>query len=357
MIKSYEEILEQVLSMVPGDLDKREGSLIYTAVAPVCAHLAKAYIEMEANIDLVFADTACGEYLDRISNQMGVYRKQATNAKRKGMFADSQGNPTDVQIGSRFGCGDVVFKAVQKIKAGEFVLGCESAGSVGNGVFEDVLPIDYVENLATVHITDILTAGEDTDTDDKLRSKITERINLSAFCGNVADYKAKVKEIESVGAVRVIANYDGPGSVKIVLLSDNFNVASGALIERVQQKIYPEDINEVGIAPIGHQVVVTTCEEAPIDVKLELVLQQNVDQNLLQNSIEDAINEYFYKLKQGWDEKNEPLVVRLSQIENRVLDVDGVIDISSTSLNGNDCNLVLSDFEIPKLVSVEIAVQ
>ncbi len=346
-----------MLSLVPSELDKREGSLIYTAVAPICAHLAKAYIEMDANIDLVFADTACGEYLDRICNQLGVYRKGATFAKRKGVFKDSDGELMDIQIGARFGCGEVIFEATQKIKTGEFSLVCESAGSIGNGVFSDVLPIDYIENLGSVEITDILTAGEDQDSDDQLRKKVLERINSSAFCGNVADYKAKVKEIESVGAVRVVANYDGPGSVKIVILGSDFGVASGELVDKVQKKIYPDDINEIGIAPIGHRVVVTTCQEAPIDVKLSLVLQDTADQQLLQEHIENAINAYFYQLKQNWDSQNEPIVVRLSQIENRVLDVDGVIDVSMTYINENDRNFVLSDFEIPKLRNVQITVE
>ncbi len=356
MVKSYEEILGQVLSLVPSELDKREGSLIYTAVAPICAHLAKAYIEMDANIDLVFADTACGEYLDRICNQLGVYRKGATFAKRKGVFKNPDGELMDIQIGARFGCGGVVFEATQKIKTGEFSLVCESAGSVGNGVFTDILPIDYIENLGSVEITDILTAGEDTDSDEQLRKKVLERINSSAFCGNVADYKAKVKEIESVGAVRVVANYDGPGSVKIVILGSDFNVASGELVDKVQKKLYPDDVNEIGIAPIGHRVVVTTCQEVPIDVELSLILQDTANQQLLQEQIEDAINGYFYKLRESWDSQSEPLVMRLSQIENRVLDVSGVIDVSMTRINGNDRNLALADFEVPKLDSVQIII-
>ena len=36
--------MEAVLARVSDDVDKREGSLIYTAVAPVCAELAQAYI-------------------------------------------------------------------------------------------------------------------------------------------------------------------------------------------------------------------------------------------------------------------------------------------------------------------------
>ena len=237
------------------------------------------------------------------------------------------------------------------------MLECESAGTIGNGAFLDVLPIDYIENLGTIQITDILVAGEETDSDEKLRKNILERINSASFCGNVADYKAKVKEIESVGGVRVVANYDGPGSVKVVILDDNFNVASAELVDKVQHKLYPTDENEIGIAPIGHRVVVTTCDEEFIDVNLSLTLQNAVNQDLLQQQVKNAIEGYFYNLKENWDAKDEPLVVRLSQIENRILDVDAVVDVSMTSINGNKSNLVLSDFKIPKLNTLEITVE
>ena len=42
------------------------------------------------------------------------------------------------------------------------------------------------------------------------------------------------------------------------------------------------------------------------------------------------------------------MVVRVSQIETRILSVNGVIDISDTLLNEKNANLILSDNEIPK---------
>ena len=36
---TYEEILQRMLGRVPNTIDKREGSLIYTALAPAAAEL------------------------------------------------------------------------------------------------------------------------------------------------------------------------------------------------------------------------------------------------------------------------------------------------------------------------------
>ena len=40
---TYEAILEDALSRVPSDVDKREGSIIYDTLAPVCYKLAECY--------------------------------------------------------------------------------------------------------------------------------------------------------------------------------------------------------------------------------------------------------------------------------------------------------------------------
>ena len=82
----FDNIMDRMLARVDDTLDKREGSMIYDALAPAAAELAQMYIVLKNNIDLVFADTAVGEYLDKLVEQLGVSRKQAAKAIRKGLF-------------------------------------------------------------------------------------------------------------------------------------------------------------------------------------------------------------------------------------------------------------------------------
>ena len=62
---TYENILASMLSKVSSDIDKREGSIIYDALAPCAFQLAQTYFSLSNYIDLFFVDTAVGEYLDR----------------------------------------------------------------------------------------------------------------------------------------------------------------------------------------------------------------------------------------------------------------------------------------------------
>ena len=47
-----------------------------------------------------------------------------------------------------------------------------------------------------------------------------------------------------------------------------------------------------------------------------------------------------------WDEK-ETLIVRISQVESRMLGTDGIVDVENVMLNGQAGNLVLETEEIP----------
>ena len=73
--KTYENILQGMLNRVSNDVDKREGSVIYDALAPAAYFLADQYFQLSNFVDLVFPDTAVGEYLDRAVSGYGVNEK------------------------------------------------------------------------------------------------------------------------------------------------------------------------------------------------------------------------------------------------------------------------------------------
>ena len=58
---TYEELLQAMLGRVPSNVDKREGSIIYDALAPCAYFLAQQNFQLENYLDLVFPDTAVGE--------------------------------------------------------------------------------------------------------------------------------------------------------------------------------------------------------------------------------------------------------------------------------------------------------
>ena len=60
----------------------------------------------------------------------------------------------------------------------------------------------------------------------------------------------------------------------------------------------------------------------------------------MQSHITKAVDEYLHQLNLAWD-KNDSLVVRISNVESRILAIEGVKDISDTKLNGGASNVIL----------------
>ena len=103
---TYEELLQAMLNKVPGSVDKREGSVIYDALAPCAYFLAQQNFQLENYLDLVFPDTAVGEYLDRAIAAFGVTRKTASAAVLKMITTGA------VPIGSRWGLNSLVLSLI-----------------------------------------------------------------------------------------------------------------------------------------------------------------------------------------------------------------------------------------------------
>lgn len=59
------------------------------------------------------------------------------------------------------------------------------------------------------------------------------------------------------------------------------------------------------------------------------------------------MDEYFLELAKSWAGAENPLVVRISQIDNRLLNLAGVMDVGGTTLNGYTENLTLGQYQIP----------
>lgn len=350
---TFENIMDRCLSRVSASVDKREGSIVYDAIAPAAAELAIMYIELAYLLDRAFPDTETGDDLTKKCRERSVFRTAATYAVRKGYFEKTDGSGCDLEIGTRFSGGDINFVVTERIAAGQYSMTAETAGVVGNEYVGTLFPIDYVPDLAAARLADILIPGEDEESDDALRTRYFESLESQAFGGNIADYKNKVELLPGVGAVKVFPVWNGGGTVKIVLVDSEWSVPSSELVEEVQEAIDPVGTQGtgVGLAPIGHVVTVAGVTGTTIDVSFTLTFSGSASWATTQEAVKAAIQSYFDDLTRTWAD-SENLIVRVSQIETKVLNVDGIIDITGTTINQGTANISLDADEIPVLGAV-----
>ena len=304
-------------------------------------------MELDVVMDETFVDTASLQYLMLRCKERGITIQGKTAAIIQGTFT-----PPDLELtaGTRFSCDAVNYTVTEKISAGVYRLQAETLGTAGNQYSGQLLPIQTVNGLQTAQITAVLIPGEDGDTTETLREKYYASIDGEAFGGNVADYKEKVNAIVGVGGVKVYPVWNGGGTVKLVILSSDYTAPSSELVQQVQTEIDPETNHGegLGIAPIGHTVTVVGVTGQSVEIRTNITFVSGWGWDEARSQIEDAVNAYFAELAEGWQDA-DATIVRISQIETRLLELSCVLDIADTTLDGQAKNLQIAADSIPVL--------
>jgi uncharacterized phage protein gp47/JayE len=338
MGKTFQEILDSMLMEVSDSVDKREGSLIWSALAPMAAQLAEGYAYFDDYVDLLMADTASGEYLDRLCGLVGIERNPATAAVIIGEFRDGTGSLVDVEIGSEFSAGTVVFAVTSQISNGKFLLTAETLGTEGNLAQGSLLPVDYTADLFSAEIVGISEYAEDVESDEHLRLRYISNMTVPAFGGNVADYEQKVLTFEGIGAVKVFPICRGAGTVGIVVGSESNKSVDNDLVNEISEAFNKKDTQNLscGLAPIGHEVIVKSAIDLPINIDAVIVTEDGVVLDNITSEITESVKEYIDGI--SFDQS----MVHTAPIEMAILSVSGVADIKSLTINSQAETYVLN---------------
>ena len=334
-----EQLLRRMLSRVNDKYDKREGSIIFDAIAPTALEHINMYISLDEVLDESFIDTMSLPYLKRKGDEMGVKYKEASQAVVK-LQADAE-----IRIGSQFTCNDLTFTVTKKLSNFVYHATCDRTGSDANLCMGDVIMTENHPNLTEAKIIEVSVEGEDDEETETYRNRLLANVNKDAFGGNKSDYKAKVGSINGVGGVKVYSGveWNGGGTVKVVFTTSSFNVPSQTLIDQVQNEIDPEvNCGEGnGIAPIGHIVTCVGADAATVNITADFTfIDESYHLNACIANMQTAIDDYFLKLNQKWEDLQK-ITVRIADIISVLMDVEGVLDVQNVKLNGSETNLIV----------------
>lgn len=334
-----EQLLNRMLNRVDNKYDKREGSIIYDAVAPTALEHVNMYISIGECLDEAFIDTMSLPYLKIKGEEMGVPYKNASKA-----IVKLQTN-VNIRIGSQFTCNGLTFTTTKKLSDFIYHAECDTAGSDANLCMGDVIMTENHTGLTTAKIIELSVEGEDDEETETYRNRLKAVVNAEEFGGNKASYKAKVGSINGVGGVKVYSGreWNGGGTVKVVFTTSSFNVPSQTLIDQVQNEVDPEaNAGEgIGIAPIGHLVTCVGADGETVNITADFTFIDETYylENCLGN-MQTAIDEYFLQLNQDWENLSK-ITVRVADIISIFMDVEGVLDVQNVKLNGLPNNLIV----------------
>lgn len=338
--KTYESLLAQKLATVSPLVDKREGSIIYDALAPNSLESAMLYVALDSILSESFADTTSREYLILRCAERGIKPTPATAAVGIGEF------DTEISVGSRFSCDRYNWVVTEKIADKKYYLQCETVGSAPNSALGSLIPIEYIDGLGQAELTSIAIYGEDEEETESLRKRYFDSFSGQSYGFNKKQYIEVTEALPGVGGCKPYRAWNGAGTVKLVITDSNFGVPSTALIASVQNTIDPNSSGHgEGLAPIDHCVTVAGVAAKTVNIATDITFASGWSYTECKEYIEQAIDAYFGELNSEWSTQNN-IIVRISQIESRLLKLDGIADIADTTLNGTAKNLTLGADEI-----------
>lgn len=376
---AFRDILRQMLERVDDDLDKRQGSLIWTALAPGAWYLEGLILllgrlQMQSSVL-----TATGESLDYLVKNRGITRNSATAAVRKGAF-----NST-VPSGSVFktlnGEDSVLFDSGELLgqESGMYIyeMTSETPGEIGNSYVGRIVPVTAgLSYITTATIGEIIREGTAEETDTALRERFIETLTAAPYGGNIPEYRQAIMDIPGVGGVQVYpANlYNGGGTVLCSIISDEYTPASAALVATVQDAICPPDDGEhdpssngYGIAPVGAAVDIVSATALTVNVSCTLTFQSGVVNGAVdyKPQVVQAISDYITSVAQDWGKAltgnriSYPVIIYTARVISAILTVPEVINVSNLTLNGQSTDLTLTETaqrqEVPVLGEVVIS--
>ncbi|WIF95114.1 baseplate J/gp47 family protein [Caminicella sporogenes] len=346
MADDRDTIQNRMLQNISNEYDKTEGSFFYDVLKSVAIELENAYKKQESILDKGFVETATGKWLDKKVAEQGLTRKSATKATTTVTITGSEG--ATITEGDLVASDTVNFvvketKTIDSSGTVNVLVECEQAGSIGNvpaGAIK-YFPVT-IAGLTGVTNLNAVTNGYDGETDEELRQRYYDKVRTPATSGNKYHYRNWAKEVPGVGEAKVFPLWNGPGTVKVVIIDSNKTGADSQLVTDVYNHIEEN-------RPIGATVTVESATELQINIDVTLTIDSNnytIEQ--VKRNIENAITEH---LKEIAFKEN---YVSYAKIGSLILNSNGVLDYSNLLINNNNSNVSIKETEVAVLGVVTV---
>lgn len=351
-------IWESIVSNLDTGLIDNEGSFVRDVLAPAVLEIYKVYKSMDALEPMFYIDETSGPYIDKMAGIFGLTRKSGTRASCTMTLQGTAGAvipagtafltvdglaftlDADVTLTGGTGSGTAtaaVAGAIYNIGAGELV-------RLQSSVFQ----LSSWSNTAAA-------GGTDGETDKALVTRFYSSLATPGSSGNAYHYQAWATEVSGVGGARVIGLWDGPGTVKVILIADDMGAVDAAVLSEAAAYIETQ-------RPVGADVTVVSATETQISVSAAVTLSDGADLSAVTQQLRAALEVYLTALTLSafpvtYNAELDTvggLTVSYHMIATLLMECDGVEDFSSLTVNGGTANVTMGSAAVPVLSGVTL---
>lgn len=340
--RDQDTILSELQDASTIDASKIEGSFENDVLASNSIEFAKIEVELEQAYKASFATTSWADYLTMRCAEARIIRKEATKAIGT-VTVTGNGN---VPLGSTFATEDgisfVTTEAMTIKQSGDIAVQAVTAGVSGNVVSDTVIDILMsIPGITGVTNQNAMSEGYDEESDEDLLNRYLIHVRTPGTSGNTSHYLEWTTSVAGVGAVKVVSTWNGPTTVKVIIVNNDFQEASAELIKKVAD--YIESVRPVG-------AVVTVISATPKIINISAEITGTVDKE----AFSEAVISYFTTLERSDITGSDLVQVSYAKIGALLLSC-GAEDYTNLQLNSGTTNITLSSEEFAAVGEVVLS--
>lgn len=362
-------IEQRMMKSLPAGIDKTEGGFAWDLTYPTALEKAEIMQFYFVRIlQIMFPMWADGKWLDLHARECGGMTRRAANAAYGHVVVTGKAG-LDIPAGFQFsvpadgGIPAVLFKTLEDAEipsSGTVSISVQAveAGKSGNvGADTVTIMASPVSGIINVTNPDPITGGAEEESDESLRKRIDDYNagSSTSYVGNNADYERWAEEVPGVGHAHTIPEYNGPNSVKVVVVDTEGLPANEQILKAVDLHIFGENRKDSArLAPVGvidHLVSAPTAHN--IKYSFSLKLAENTTKEAVLEEYKAALSKYYAEIATANDTVSPLLYIQVAAI---LTDVPGVADFKDFKVNDGIDNVSFAEDEYPVTESFEVTV-
>lgn len=342
MVETEKQIHERMMYNTDDEYDKSEGGFIWDANMAAAIELSTLQEEVEYVESLMDIENLFDDELSRfVYQRTGITRKLATKSVTTVNISGSTGSV--ITKGDLVGTDTLNFVILEDAvipESGQVTVfvSSELYGAIGNVPANSItrFPVS-ISGLVNVYNPESVTNGYEAETNEQLRQRYYDKLQRPGKAGNKYHYEEWANEVVGVGGVRVVPKFNGPLTVKVVIIDSNKHPASVELVQNVEGHIENE-------MPFGvEELSVTSAIAVPINISVALIKSSSLTNAEVEASIKKSITDYLKGLAFESD------YVSYARIGGLIIESDGVLDYSNLIVNNGTSNILIGNEEVAVL--------
>lgn len=315
-------------------------------VGPFSEEQSKVYLSLDAVPSMVYVDEYSGGYIDLRCAEYGITRKAGTRARAAVTLTGAAG--TVVPAGTVFlTAGGLEFGLLEGVELGADGTAAGTVEAAREGAAYNIeagaLTRMYVNLQGLDRYTNgAAEGGTDAESDAALCRRFYDYLQKPATSGNVYHYERWALEVDGVGACRVTPLWDGPGTVKVLIVDANREPATAEIVTACAAHIEEQ-------RPIGATVTVKSAEGLRVDVSAEVSIDPSTTLEAVRAAFEANLDAYVKELA------FESYTLLYNRIAYLLLSVPGVRDFAALTVNGGTASIAIGAEQVPVLGTVSVA--